>query len=116
VLTDCLFVFLSQREHQATKRSEDHPRRLTEGGLHAWWRGVKKKATRIQWELIADITYHDLRHDFGHRLRASGFMLEEVAVTLGHVTKKGTPAVATTARYTQPNREEMKQKLGNIPL
>ena len=116
ILTDCPFVFLSQREHEATKRSGDHPRRLTEGGLHAWWRGVKEKATRIQWELITDITYHDLRHDFGHRLRASGFTLEEVAVMLGHVTKKGTPAVATTARYTQPNREQMKQKLGNIPL
>lgn len=114
--TSCPFVFLSQREHEATKRSGDHPRRLTEGGLHAWWRGVKEKATRIQWELIADITYHDLRHDFGHRLRASGFTLEEVAVALGHVTKKGTPAVATTARYTQPNREQMRQKLRNIPL
>jgi len=35
---------------------------------------------------------------------------------LGHVTKKGTPAVATTARYTQPNREQMKHKLKNILL
>ncbi|HLZ61561.1 MAG TPA: tyrosine-type recombinase/integrase [Ktedonosporobacter sp.] len=116
IQTDCPFVFLSQREHEATKRSEDHPRRLTEGGLHAWWRGVKEKATRTQWELIADITFHDLRHDFGHRLRASGFTLEEVAVALGHVTKRGTPAIATTARYTQPNREQMKQKLDQLTI
>jgi len=112
----CPFVFLSQREHQAQTRVGDHPRRITEGGLHAWWRAVKEKATKQQWKHIADITFHDLRHDFGHRLRTSGFTLEEVAVFLGHVTKKGTPAVATTARYTQPNREQMKQKLEAISL
>jgi site-specific recombinase XerD len=114
--TDCPFVFLSQREHAPTTRQGDHVRRLTEGGLHAWWRTLKERATRQQWEQIADITFHDLRHDFGHRLRASGFTLEEVAVNLGHVTKKGTPAVATTARYTQPNREQMKLKLKNLSL
>jgi site-specific recombinase XerD len=114
--TDCPFVFLSQRVHETTRRTGDHPRRLTEGGLHAWWRSVKEGAPRQQWEQIADITFHDLRHDFGHRLRASGFTLEEVAVSLGHVTRKGTPAVATTARYTQPNREQMKHKLKDLSL
>ncbi len=29
---------------------------------------------------------------------------------------KGTPAVATTARYTQPNREQMKHKLNHLSL
>ena len=67
-------------------------------------------------EQVADITFHDLRHDFGHRLRAAGFSLEEVAVSLGHVTKKGTPAVATTARYTQPSRAQMKHKLKDVTL
>ena len=114
IQTDCPFVFLSQRSREMVKRAGDHPRRLTEGGLHAWWRAVKEGARSQQWEQIADITFHDLRHDFGHRLRASGFTLEEVAVSLGHVTKKGTPAVATTARYTQPNREQMKHKLNDI--
>ncbi len=112
----CPFVFLSQRAHETTSRVGDHPRRLTEGGLHAWWRTVKERATRQQWEQIADITFHDLRHDFGHRLRAAGFTLEEVAVTLGHVTRKGTPTVATTARYTQPSRAQMKHKLKDVTL
>jgi site-specific recombinase XerD len=116
IQTACPFVFLSQREHQAQTRAGDHPRRITEGGLHAWWRAVKEKATRQQWERIADITFHDLRHDFGHRLRASGFTLEEVAVSLGHITKKGTPAVGTTARYTQPNREQMRQKFEDLHI
>ena len=116
IQTDCPFVFLSQRTREAPRRAGDHPRRLTEGGLHAWWRAVKEGATKQQWEYIADITFHDLRHDFGHRLRAAGFTLEEVAVSLGHVTKKGTPAVATTARYTQPSRTQMKHKLKEVSL
>jgi site-specific recombinase XerD len=116
IQTDCPFVFLSQRARETTRRAGDHPRRLTEGGLHAWWRSVKERATRQQWGQVADITFHDLRHDFGHRLRASGFTLEEVAVSLGHVTRKGTPAVATTARYTQPNSEQMKHKLNHLSL
>ncbi|HEY4385432.1 MAG TPA: tyrosine-type recombinase/integrase [Ktedonobacteraceae bacterium] len=116
IQTECPFVFLSQRAHETTSHVGDHPRRLTEGGLHAWWRTVKERATRQQWEQIADITFHDLRHDFGHRLRAAGFTLEEVAVTLGHVTRKGTPAVATTARYTQPSRAQMKHKLKDVKL
>jgi hypothetical protein len=38
--------------------------------------------------------------------------LEEVAYYLGHITKKGTPAIQTTARYTQVSRAEVKDKLG----
>ena len=36
VQTDCPFVFLSQRARKTTRLAGDHPRRLTEGGLHAW--------------------------------------------------------------------------------
>jgi site-specific recombinase XerD len=35
VQTDCPFVFLSQRSRNRTRRTGDHPKRLTEGGLHA---------------------------------------------------------------------------------
>ena len=68
----------------------------------------------LSWEQVADITFHHLRHDFGYHLRASDFTLEEVVASLGHVTKKGTPAVGTTARYTPPNREQMKRKLKDV--
>lgn len=64
-----------------------------------------------EWELIGDITFHDLRHDLAHRAREAGWSIEEVAYYLGHVTKKGTPAIQTTARYTQVSREGMKEKL-----
>jgi site-specific recombinase XerD len=94
------YVFTSQRSA-----------RLTEAGVHHWFRTLKRQANRDQWEKIADLTFHDLRHDFAHRVREAGWTLEEVAYYLGHVTKKGTPAIQTTARYTQVSREQVKEKL-----
>jgi site-specific recombinase XerD len=97
---DRTYVFTSQRSE-----------RLTEEGIHHWFRTLKASATKGQWELIHDLTFHDLRHDFAHRAREAGWSLEEVAYYLGHVTKKGTPAIQTTARYTQVSREQVKEKL-----
>ncbi len=97
------YVFTSQREE-----------RLSEAGIHHWFRTLKARATKGQWELIQDVTFHDLRHDFAHRAREAGWSLEEVAYYLGHITKKGTPAIQTTARYTQVSREHVKAKLGHI--
>lgn len=97
------FVFTSQRGD-----------RLTEAGIHHWFRGLKRLARKGEWELIEDISYHDLRHDFAHRAREAGWTLEELAFYLGHVTKRGTPAVQTTARYTQASREQIKEKLRRL--
>ncbi len=97
------YVFTSQREE-----------RLSEAGIHHWFRTLKAQASRDQWPLIAAITFHDLRHDFAHRARDAGWSLEEVAYYLGHVTKKGTPAIQTTARYTQVSREQVKAKLRHL--
>ena len=100
---DRTYVFTSQRSE-----------RLTEEGIHHWFRALKAGATKDQWELIHDLTFHDLRHDFAHRAREAGWSLEEVAYYLGHVTKKGTPAIQTTLRYTQVSREQMTEKLRYI--
>jgi site-specific recombinase XerD len=97
------YVFTSQRSE-----------RLTEAGIHHWFRRLKQRATSDQWEKIADLTFHDLRHDFAHRTREAGWTLEEVAYYLGHVTKKGTPAIQTTARYIQVSREQVKEKLKRV--
>jgi site-specific recombinase XerD len=97
------YVFPSQRSA-----------RLTEEGIHHWFRNLKAGATKEQWEFIADLTFHDLRHDFAHRAREAGWSLEEVTYYLGHVTKKGTPAIQTTVRYTQVSREQVKEKLKNL--
>ena len=53
----------------------------------------------------------DLRHDFAHRARQAGWSLEEIAVYVGHQTKDGAPAIATTARYTLPSRRQLKERI-----
>ena len=78
---------------------------------HAWFRRLKHQANHEEWELVASLSFHDLRHDFAHRAREVGWSLEEVAYYLGHVTMKGTPAIQTTARYVQVSREQVKEKL-----
>lgn len=98
-----LYIFPSQRSE-----------RLTEEGIHYWFRTLKAQATKEQWEHIHDLTFHDLRHDFAHRARAADWSLEEVAYYLGHVTKKGLPAIQTTVRYTQVSREQVKEKLRSL--
>jgi site-specific recombinase XerD len=85
--------------------------RLTEDGIHHWFRTLKQQSNHEEWELIAELSFHDLRHDFAHRAREAGWSLEEVAYYLGHVTMKGTPAIQTTARYTQVSRAQVKEKL-----
>jgi site-specific recombinase XerD len=97
------YAFTSQREE-----------RLSEAAIHHWFRTLKARATKDQWALIQPLTFHDLRHDFAHRAREAGWSLEEVAYYLGHVTKKGTPAIQTTARYTQVSREQVKHKLWRL--
>jgi site-specific recombinase XerD len=94
------YVFTSQRSA-----------RLTEDGIHHWFRTLKRQANHEEWELICDLSFHDLRHDFAHRAREAGWTLEEVAYYLGHVTMKGTPAIQTTVRYTQVSRAHVKEKL-----
>jgi site-specific recombinase XerD len=70
--TERTYVFLSQRSE-----------RLTEEGIHCWFRMLKAGATEDQWKLIADLTFHDLRYDFASRAREAGWSLEKVASYLG---------------------------------
>jgi len=49
------------------------------------------------------------------RERLSGFLFQNYPEPyLGHITKKGTPAIQTTVRYTQVSREQVKRQLGRI--
>jgi len=88
--------------------------KLTEAGIHHWLRTLKSTASLKEAPLIEDITFHDLRHDFAHRARASGWLLEEIAEYLGHIKKNGAPAIETTVLYTQPTRAQIKEKLSRI--
>jgi len=109
---DSAYVFTSQRAKNG--EGERDGWRWTEDGIHVWWQGLKARARRAEAELIDDVTFHDLRHDFAHRAREAGWSLEEVAYYLGHLTKSGTPAIQTTVRYTQVSREQVKHKLRSI--
>jgi site-specific recombinase XerD len=72
------YVFMSQRSE-----------RLTEEGIHYWFRTLRARATKEQWEYIQDLTFHDLRYDFAYRAREAGWSPEEVTRYLGLAIKKG---------------------------
>ena len=106
------YVFPSQRETLPVAQGDLDGWRLGEGAIHEWFKTVKRTATKEEWEFIADITFHDLRHDFAHRAKKeAGLDDGELAIYLGHITKHGTPAIQTTARYTQPSLDQIKEKL-----
>ncbi len=110
---DSTYVFTSQRS--AWLRQQDRPDHLTVRGIEYIWTTIKQRAQQSEYELISDINFHDLRHDFAHRARVAGWGLEEIAVYLGHQTRDGLPAIATTARYTLPSRQQLKKKLRHLP-
>jgi site-specific recombinase XerD len=74
-----IYVFMSKRNG-----------RLTEQGIHYWFRMLKAQASQGQLEIIQDLTFHDLRSDFAHRARETGWPLEEIETYLGLAVKKGT--------------------------
>ena len=111
---DSAYVFTSQRCKKATPEEDFDGWRLTEDAIHQWFQEVRLVATVEEAALIDDITFHDLRHDFAHRLREQGWSLEEVAYYLGHVTASGEPSLQTTLRYTQVGRDQIKQKIRSL--
>lgn len=109
---DSVYVFTSQRA--AWLRQQGRLDHLTVRGIEHIWTTVKQRARQDEYELIGDVNFHDLRHDFAHRARAAGWGLEEIAVYLGHQTRDGLPAIATTVRYTLPSRQQLKKKLQQL--
>jgi site-specific recombinase XerD len=109
---DSAYVFTGQRA--AWLRAEGRPDHLSERGIEHLWTALKAGATAAEWELVKSIRFHDLRHDWAHRARQSGWSLEEIAVYAGHQTKDGAPAIATTARYTLPSRAQLKARLAAL--
>jgi site-specific recombinase XerD len=106
------YVFTSQRETIPVPDTELDGWRLGEAAIHEWFKQLKATATEAEASFIRDVTFHDLRHDFAHRAKKeAGLDDGEPAVYLGHITKRGTPAVQTTARYTQPSMDQIREKL-----
>jgi integrase len=111
---ESVYVFSSQRA--AWLRQQRRPDHLSERGIEHLWAQFKRHGTYDEWQLVEDVAFHDLRHDFAHRARASGWSLEEIAVYLGHQTNDGAPAIATAARYTLPSRTQLKERLQSLPV
>jgi site-specific recombinase XerD len=109
-----LYVYLQTR-----KRDEPSPYvfpsqrgdRLTEAGLHHWFRTLKAHVSSSERAWIDPIRFHDLRDDFILRALSAGWTLEEIAYYVGNVTNLGTLAVQTPVRYTQVTRAQIKGKL-----
>jgi site-specific recombinase XerD len=97
------YVFLSQRSE-----------RLSEQGIYYWFRTLKAQASEDQWEVIEELSFHDLRHDFAQRAREAGWSPEEVAYYLGDVSKQGVPTIHTSVCSTWVSREQVKLKLEDI--
>lgn len=106
---DSPYVFTSQRA--AWLRRQGRADHLSDRGIEHLWTNLKATAAVGEWELIREIRFHDLRHDFVHRARAAGWTLEGVAVYLGHQTEDGAPRINTTARYTLPSRQQLREYL-----
>ena len=94
----------------ASQRSE----RLTEEGIYYWFRALKAQASSGQWEVIGELTFHNLRSDFAQRAREASWSLEEVAFYLGNITREGLPAIQSVVPTVQVSREQLKHKLNNI--
>ena len=110
--SDSPYIFTSQRS--AWLRQQNRPDHLSVRGIEYMWAKLKQRARMDEYELIHDIRFHDLRHDFAHRAREAGWTLEEIAVYLGHQSQDGAPAIMTTARYTLPSRKQLKRQLKDL--
>ncbi len=110
----CVYDYFQARSHEEDSvflfGSQRSPR-LTDAGLHHWFRALKRQAAPDDGGLIASVRFHDLRHDFAHRALEAGWTLEELAYYLGQLTTKGLPATQTAIRYTQMTRAQVREKL-----
>jgi site-specific recombinase XerC len=106
------YIYHSGRDPESSYTfTSQRSRRLTVAGINRWWKNIKAQANVGEWEHIHDVTFDDLRHDFAQQAREAGWTLEEVTYYLGHLTKKGTPAIQTKIWYTQSSRQQVKDKL-----
>jgi site-specific recombinase XerD len=97
------YVFLSQRGE-----------RLTEAGLHHWFRALKACAKPDEQAMIAEIRFQDVRNDFVHRVIETGWTLEEVTYYVGNITNIGTLSLQTPVRYIQVTRAQIREKLRTL--
>ena len=91
------YVFKSQRGE-----------RLTEEGIHHWFRMLKARATQDQWQAIQHLTFHDLRYDFAYPAQEAGWAPEKVASYLGLATRQGVSALQREVSELRTGRDDTK--------
>jgi integrase len=69
-----------------------------------WFEACLKKAA------ITDLTWHDLRHTFGTRLRRNRVPLEDIRELLGH----GAGRMAMTARYAHADLDRLHEAVATL--
>ncbi len=69
---ESVYVFISQRA--AWLRQQGQPDHLSERSIEHLWMQLKRKGTQEEWQFIAEVTFHDLRHDFAHRACQAGHL------------------------------------------
>ena len=77
------YLFTSQRERAKVPHGDRDGWRLRESAIHSWFQELRGAATPEEWELIGELTFHDLRRDFAFRAREAGFSETELAAYLG---------------------------------
>lgn len=91
------YVFDSQRSDKLTPRAVQHM--------------IEKYADLLN---MPHLTAHTLRHTFCHNLVLQGKPLNVIAILAGHMKKDGSPNLAMTARYTQPDAHDLAEAVESI--
>jgi site-specific recombinase XerD len=91
------YVFDSQRSDKMTPRAVQH---------------MVEKYAKITG--IPDLTPHVLRHTFCHNLVKAGVPLDQIALLAGHMKEDGSPNLAMTVRYTQPDDNDLAEAVEKI--
>jgi site-specific recombinase XerD len=103
------YLFTSQRERVNVPYGDRDGWRLRESAIHAWFQELRWAAAPEEWELIGELTFHDLRRDFAFRARETGFSETELAAYLGLGHRPIAGDGAGKRREVDP--EQLREKL-----
>ena len=110
---ESVYVFTSQRA--AWLRQQGRPDHLSERGIEHLWMQVKHKGTNAEWKLIAEVTFHDLRHDFAHRARQSGWLWRKLPSMLATRPKMAHRLSPRQHVIPYPVARQLKERIQDPP-
>lgn len=105
------YLFTSQRETRPAPAGEPDGWRLGEAAIHEWWKVVKAGASEVEWPLVCEVTFLDLRHDFRRRAEVAGWQREELADYLGRTPRRPRSAGRRISTGSPPTRSDLERKV-----